>query len=498
MAFFGFGKKQADGSGGGDTAVTPYSPDRRKAERFYEHAHKAVETRRHDYAIELFISGLRFDPVNMDIHEQVLENAKRWKVSGEKSSKPKPASDAPLDRALHAEQVWALDFTDPRTAYRAMELFVEADGDPRYADTALGDVALWLGQFAMDYNQSPNLKAADKKLFLLTRDRFKDIGVFDRALEAHSRAIRLDPSDMKLHDELKELEALKYTQDRKEAEGGAMGNIKDADAQELLQAEGRSANQGAVDRVLAARREAYEADPDDTDNLNKLVEALLRSEEEERENEAIGLLQKAFGETKTYRFKSRAGDIRIKQFGRQLRDARAAAKKNPNDKAARARHDALQRERLLFELGEYGERVEHYPTDLRLKFEYGRRLLQNGDHDDAIAMLQQATGDPKSRSAASLLLGKAFNAKGWHDEAIDTVNRGFEEHEIKDDAVGKELRYERMNSLLGKGEREKNAEALREAQADASSLLRVDINFKDIRAKMERIKALLAELQSTA
>ena len=43
-----------------------------------------------------------------------------------------------------------------------------------------------------------------------------------------------------------------------------------------------------------------------------------------------------------------------------------------------------------------------------------------------------------------------------------------------------------------------DAEALKAAQADASALLRVDINYKDIREKMERIKTSLGALTSNA
>ncbi len=503
MALFGFGKKTADqpADAAGDAAPSKadkaeanrFKRDLKKARKFYDHAEVAADSKNYDYAVELYINGLRHDPDNMGKHEALLDVAKRRKVGGGKRVKAKTLGKENIDLMLTAEKTWATDFTDADLAYQVMKYAVAADQEEHNADYHLAEVAHWIGTMAADFNTAS--KKPSKTLYLNIRDRFSDIGSHGKALEIHRRALALTPQDGKLLEQLKDLEARKYTEDRKEA-GGALANVKDAEEQAKIQAE-LDTSGTHTDKLIAARIAEYKENPDDVDVMGKLVDALLRAvDDEKRENQAIEVLERAHRKTGQYRYKSRAGDVKIKQLTRQVREYKQFVDAAPESQEYRGKYDAAVKARLDFELGEYQDRVKNYPTDLRLKYEFGRRLLQAGMTDEAIGMLQQATREPKSRSAAHLLLGRAFLSKGWTDEALATLNEGFEQHEIKDDLVGKEMRYDLMLAYRQRGMARKDDAELEIAQQHASTLLQADINYRDIREQLEAIRAGRKKLEA--
>ena len=484
-------------SGSGDTVAgaSDFDRDPRKARRFFEHAQTVADSKNYDYAIDLYIDGLRHDPDNMDRHEELLEVAKRRKVSGGKKAglrdKLKSIGSDRIAKMLDAEKIWAMDFADPSLMREFMKRAVDADDvEP---ELALGEVAHWIGSMAMDI---PGLKPKSKD-FIQLRDLFARIGQYNEAVEACKKALRLDMNNQNLMAELKDLEAEKYSANnrKKTDEGGDFrSNVKDEEfVQESVKGNTRAVS--AVDQAIAKRKAEYQEDPEDVDRLTKYVDALVKKETYDEEEKAMKLLGKAHQQTGQYRFKLRAGDIKMKQYAREIRDLKKNLEVAPDDDYFTGRLKETQAERLQFELDEYQERVKNYPTDLKLKFELGRRLFQTRQVDDAIAMLQQAKAEPKSRSHAHLLLGRAFLEKEWSDEAIDVLKQGIEAHPVGDDALGKELRYELLVAQLASAERSKKIDQAEEANKLASELLQADINYKDIRDRKNQANELLAKLR---
>lgn len=483
MALFG------KSSGSGDNR---FKRDLKKARKFYEHAEVAADSKNYDYAIELYINGLRHDPDNMGKHEALLEAAKRRKVGGGKRVKAKKLGGENIDLMLTAEKTWATDFTEADWAYQVMKYATLADAEEHNADYHLAEVAHWIGTMAADFNAAA--KKPSKTLYLNIRDRFSEIGAHTKALEVHRRALAMNPQDSKLLEQLKDLEALKYTEERKDA-GGALSNVKDAEEQAKIQAE-LDTSGSQIDKLIDARIAEFKENPDDVDVMSKLVDALLRdTDNEKRENQAVEVLERAYKKSGQYRYKTRAGDVKMKQLARAVREYKQFVDAAPESEEYQEKYQGALKARQDFELGEYQERVKNYPTDLRLKYEFGRRLFAAGMLDEAIGMLQQATKEPKSRSAAHLMLGRAFMNKEWTDEALATLQEGFDSHEVKDDNIGKEMRYEKMLVQKTLGVSKKDDSLLEAAQADASALLQADINYKDIRDQLEEIRAERKKLQ---
>lgn len=461
----------------------------RKANTFFDYGDTAADALNYDYAVEMYIGGLRHNPDNMGRHEKLHDIAKRRSVNGGKPMKAKPVGPSIVDKMLRAEKMWACDWNNVDHIVAMVDAAVDAD--QREGETAnLGEVAYWAAGLAIQYNANPNGKP-NRRAYLRIVDAMERIKAYDLAINACRGALQLKEDDDLRH-RLKDLTALKYTQESQEGEGkGFRKNIKDADEQERIQAE-LDTTGSQLDKLIAAMREQYEEDPEDVDRLQKLVDALLRTEDVAKEKEAIKLLLGAHEQTGQYRYKVKAGDIKIKQFNRALRQLSDRAK--AGDEKAKAKFQDGLKKRLIFELQEFTERSQNYPTDLKLKFELGKRQFQAGQFDDAIGNFQQATSEPKSRSAAHLFLGKCFVHKGWTDEAMNTLKKGIEMHAEPDDRLGKDLRYDLMVVSMDAAAQNKDPELAKTTQELASELLQIDINYKDIREKMDQARKLASEL----
>lgn len=500
MAFSMFSKKK-DGGGGKDSGASEkaFKRDPRKARRFFEHAQTVADARNYDYAVDCYINGLRHDPDNMSKHEALREVSLKRKVSGGKPAgfgeKMKSGGSNAVDKMLHAERLLAMEPLSVKLMRDVMKHAVKADEDNE--DLTLGEVAYWIGSMLIERNAQE--KKPDKGLFVEARDLFARIGAFDKAVEACKLAVQYDPSDTDLLAALKDLEA-ERTMDAGSygsgKEGGSMSAVRDADQQRALEQQDQIHKTSSVkDEIIARAREAYDEDPEDLDRLAKLVDALIAKEENESEREAIELLKKAWEETGQYRYKVRMGDIQMKQINRYLRQLRQQITDDPDNDTLKEKFEETRRKQLSFELGEFEQRVKNYPTDMGLRFELGKRLFMAKQFDEAIGAFQQAKADPKHRAQSHVFLGSCYLQKGWFDEAIDTLNQGIEGHQIPDDRLALELRYLLMDALEKVARKNEDLDKAQEAQRVASNIIQTNINYRDIKQRMDGLRQWIDELK---
>jgi len=216
-------------------------------------------------------------------------------------------------------------------------------------------------------------------------------------------------------------------------------------------------------------------------NIFSLAEALSDMENDQAENDAISLLENTYKAKKDFSFQQRAGLLRIKQFRRKIREAKTALETNPDDAQAKTELEELSRQLGKTELGHYRLCVENYPTDLHAKYEYGVRLVDNEQYNEAIPLFQEAQRDPRRKIAAMNKIGYCFFVKGWLADAIDVFTKAMDSYEIKDDAVGKELRYNLGRAYEQQGDAEKALEVYRK-------IAQLDFAFKDVSQRVDRLR----------
>ena len=442
-----------------------------KARSFFEKAQKVAETGNIDYAIDMYLQGLRHAPdALMEGHLPLCELAlQRQGKSGRKPSvvdKVKHlGGKTPLDQMLNAEYLFA-KAPDHLPYAEAMLKAAVAGGYHKTAD--------WIANLIFQtVNATANPSA---NTYLLLKEAYTSIGQFDKAIVALQRASKLKPADKALADEFKDLTAeLTMVRGKYDGESDFRKSLKDRESQEKLHGQaGVVKTEGyRVGAVEDARKKIAE-NPELPANIFELADALSDLEEEQAENDAIALLESTYQSRSDFSFGKRAGVLRIKQLKRKIREAKAAAAASPDDENAGALLEQLSAQFHDVELEHYRLCVKNYPTDLSAKFDYGIRLVADKQYDEAIPLMQQAQRDPRRKIAAMSNVGLCFAEKGWLDDAIDIYNRAINSYEIKEDAVAKELRYNLAKAYEQQGDTDKALDVYRKiAQFDFAYNFRI-------------------------
>jgi uncharacterized protein HemY len=194
------------------------------------------------------------------------------------------------------------------------------------------------------------------------------------------------------------------------------------------------------------------------------------------------VLTKAYEELSNYSFKQRADDIRLRQLRRKVRSWKERAQKTGSEDDEQQYRLAQMEERQTG-LDIYRERVQKYPTDLRLKYYLGRALFRSKLFDEAIPLLQEATADPRSRVGSRLMIGRAFFENGSFSQAADVLSEALQNYDLSGDEISKEMLYWVGRAYEANG-------SVEEAKATYGKLLRQDYNYAngDARKRHEALK----------
>jgi tetratricopeptide (TPR) repeat protein len=449
-----------------------------KARAFFEKAREITETGNLDYVIDLYLEGLRYAPDAVEQgHLPLCELAlQRHGKGGKKPSvmekMKRLRGKTPLEQMLNAEYLFA---KDPQHLPYA-EAMLRAAAAGGYKRTAS-----WIANLIFQTNNAAQKPSA--QTYILLKDSYAALGEFDKAVVACQRACKLRPNDADLADEFKNLSAeLTMAKGKYDKEGDFRNSIKDRETQESLQGQYRVVQtedyrQAAVERA----RKDFARDPSLSRNIYDLAQALSALRTDEAENEAIQLLENAYKAKQDFSFKQRAGQIKIKQLQRKIRKTKAAAEANPDDAQAKSALAELSAQLNHFELEHFRLSVQNYPTDLPAKYEYAVHLMQNKQYNEAIPLLQDAQKDPRRKISAMNKIGLCFFLKGWLTDAIDVFNEAIESHEIKDDDVAKELRYNLARAYEEHGQKEKALELYRK-------IAQVDFAYRDASKRVDKLR----------
>jgi tetratricopeptide (TPR) repeat protein len=449
-----------------------------KAKVFFERAEEVASTGNFDYAIDMYLEGLRRAPDaveqgHMPLRQMALLRQSRGGKKPSMIDKIKRARGKDrLEEMLNNEWLYARD--PDNISYAEAILKAAAAGGFR-------KTAGWIADMVFDSAASGS--KSSPQTFLMLKSTYADIGEWEKAIKALQYAIRLKPGDLALADELRNFSAeLAMKKGKYDQEGDFRKSIKDKKEQDKLQAqEAVVKSENYKIAALNAARETYKQNPTATDAIFRLAEALADIGTEESFKEAYDLLEKSYVERQDFDFKRRGGELKIKHLGRLLRAAKAAYDAKPQDADAKAAFERLYAELAAVELEHYRLCVENYPTDVRLKYEYGIRLMRSKQFDDAIPMFQEAQKDPRHRIVSMNNIGLCFFLKGWHGDAADIFQQAIDAYEIKDDTVAKDLRYNLARSFEEQGKTDEALEIYRK-------LAQLDFSFKDVRQRVNKLR----------
>lgn len=449
-----------------------------KATAFFTRAEDVAATENFDYAIEMYLEGLRRAPDSLeDGHAGLRKLALiRQGKGGRKPSVTEKfkhrGGKTPLEQMLSAEYLLAKD-----------------PDNLSYADTMLKAcvaglykrTAAWIARLIFDANRA-SVKPSFST-YILLKDSYIALNMFSKATTACQLACNLRPIDTALQDELRDLSAKMTMQKGKyEEDGDFRKAIKNRDVQERLHSQEKLVKTVEFREIAVSdTRKAVETDPTSTDKILKLANALCDVGTAENFDEALSVLENAYIQTRDFTLKRRQGELMIRKLRKDVRTAKARADADVSDGKLKNQLAAATEQLDKVELDHYKLCTENYPNDLHIKYEYGLCLIKSKMYDEAIPLLQEAQKDPRRRIIAMDETGLCFFLKGWYADAIDIFKRALESCEVNEDETAKDLRYNLARSYEEDGQADKALEYYRR-------LAQLDFGYKDVSRRVERLR----------
>jgi tetratricopeptide (TPR) repeat protein len=326
-------------------------------------------------------------------------------------------------------------------------------------------------------------KKPEFKKYIALKDLYKQFGQWKQATEAIQFALRINDGSMDLQSELKNLAAQETMSAGGYTTGGSFrDSMRNKEGQDRLLDESRDyKTEDLITRQIREAEEGYKAEPVEG-KLFRLVEFLEKTEDMQNENRALELLDEAYKRTKQFRFRQRMGKIQMAQMKRMERSKREEMQKHEDNPRLKQEYEHFRQEQLQFEMNEFKEWAEAYPTDLQLKFELAARLFALRQYDEAIPLFQQARNDPKLKNDGTIALGRSFLEAGFVDEAIDTLQVIIEEYPLKGDEKSKLMNYWMGRALEQKGQ---NDLAIKRY----SQVAQWEFTYRDVQQRIKQLRS---------
>jgi tetratricopeptide (TPR) repeat protein len=453
--------------------------DQKKAKVFFGHGTTVAGTGNYEYAIEMYLDGLRLDPDATQAHQELRDISLKRKAAGGKDlgmfEKMKLAKAGKDDREtmINAEKLLSYDPGNTDRMITILEAALRA---------GFYDTVMWMGPILQKANADD--RKPDFNKFIKLKNAYKELQQWKLAADACTYAIRLRPDDMDLGTEMKNLGALDTMKgggyDKK---GSFRDSVRDMSSQSrLLKQDMDVRNVDVMASIIADAEKDWLQDKADNVKLMKYVEALVKTETPEYENRAIEVLEDAYQRTRQFRYRHNVGKIKFSQMSRMERTLRTAVQADPQDAAARQTYVNYIKEKTQEELAELLLWIENYPTETQYRMEAAKRMFELGQYGEAIPVFQQVRSDPKFRVEAGTYLGRSFLMADFVDEAVDTLKGIIDEYQLKGDSRSKEMTYWYARSLEQKGD-------LPGAIKAFSQVAMMEFNYRDVQARVKKLRS---------
>jgi tetratricopeptide (TPR) repeat protein len=412
-----------------------------RAKGCFDRADDAARRNNFDYAIELYLEGLRCTPDDVERgHKALYETALRRQASGK--NKGWGSRTAGLKSNM-------LQMTGKKKeAFLEMERSMACKPDNHLDLAALAQMAL-------------NLNLAESTLYFA-----------DRALETGRRAGKLSETLCGQMADIYEARGKHRTamntlmeaeQFDKSGSGRYMKRIRDLAARTTLGAgledaenfrdrirDQEQARDSAMQKVLTAEdelvaraeklTEQLKETPNDINLMITIGDTYARAG---RDDEAMAAYRKARTASggANYSIKVKMDDLKMRQLRREIRVVEDQLAKEPDNEELQGRRKELTEKRNQTELAIFEERSREYPTDMSVRYELALRQYRSGEVEAAIGSFQLATRDPKHKIQSLNMLGKCFFRSRLLQEATAQFKAAIDGYELQGDALWKELRY---------------------------------------------------------
>ena len=451
------------------------------AKSCFDGADEAARRGNCDYAIALYLQGLRYTPDEVERgHKPLHEAALRLKAAGKSKGWASKVARMKANVLQMTGKKKEAFFEQERAMAGSPESHVDLAVLAQAAQNlSLNKTAVFFADQALE---------AGKRSQKLTETACVQMGDIYEANELYRRAMfalqdaeKLDKTQSGRH-----MKRIRDLAARTTIDSG----LEDADTFHERIKDAAFASDSAKQKVVTAEDEMVERAeqmaedlekaPNDVNLMLAIGDMYARAQHDE---EALKYYRKARTATggAEYRVKVKMDDLRMRQFRQQIRAIDEALAADPDNEETKAKHQDLIDKRNQFELAVYQERSEEYPTDMTVRYELGLRLYRCGDGDKAIGAFQLSTRDPKRKILSLNMLGKCFFQRRLYQEAAAQFQAAIDNYEIEGDPMWKELRY----NLGLTYEATQNTE---EASNCYSQIVMADFQYRDAAKRLQELR----------
>ncbi|MDF7805962.1 tetratricopeptide repeat protein [Pontiellaceae bacterium B12219] len=423
---------------------------------YYDKGIAALERNNLDYAMDMFAAALQVEP-------RLLQVRKLLRAAAVKNAKLKPPGKLALARTIgDFMKASAAVKKNPMLAIELSEKLLRIDPlNLKFAKlqcsaataAELPEIAIQCLEI-LKANCPPSLA-----ILAPLAELYQNTEQFDAEYACREQIVLLSPTDTAA------LKAMKDSAARLTM--GKAGWQKAESFRDVIRSEENSA--ATQSGELETLKERAKTNPADINGWLALADYYLKNRLFE---DAIQTLEKARNESGT-------ADPRLTQKlltakERQLTFRLAAAEDEQNDAEISNLREKLSNMRIEHA----AHRVERYPNDLQLKFEFGKLLLEANRLTEAVQQFQQAQKNPQRRVRSLIYLSSAFEQKGQLKIAEDQLTSALSELPTMDN-TRKEVLY-RLGMLCEKsGNNEQAKRYLHEIYA-------CDIGYRDVADRIEK------------
>jgi len=449
----------------------------RELREMYERGLEALRRENWDYAQMLLSQVLAREPALLEARK-ALRQAQQAKVAGKGRGFFKKVLGTATASPELARARLALR-SNPLEAMQLAEEVLNSDPNNMTAHKLFAEAAMAAGlprtallSFEVLFAHDPR----DRELAVQYAHALADAGEISKGEQVLVAVARLYPGDPELAQELKNLSARKTLDEAGYGElesgtGSYRDVLRNAEQAKLLEEEQRvQKSEDATERLIREYEARLPREPQNLRLLRSLAELYTQKQQFDKALEYYERL-KATEAGQDPSLDRAIAETIVRRFDHQLAQLDPAAP----DYAERAAE--IQAAKQAFRLEECRKRVEKYPTDLTIRFEYGQLLFEADRITEAIAEFQKAQNNPHKRIAALNYLARCFAQRKMYDLAARTLQNALKE-KLTFDEEKKELLYNLGSVLEAMGKRDEAIEYFKQ-------IYEVDIGYRDVAAKVD-------------
>ena len=449
-----------------------------KAQNFTNRGRQAMEGRKFDLAVEMFLQALTFVP-------DALETRRMLRAAQIAKFKSNPPSALALkmqgmgsyfarqkvlglakkgqgvEAMAEAEKLMCQNPLDPNNIECAVKA-AEAANKPEAAAVTV-EAAYECG------NNDPALLERVATYYTIAKR-------YDKARDAYSKLIALRPGDQRILQLLKNTEAQATMSAGWNDAVGKKGGYQKILANEEQAKKLDQANKAMVvgddaDALIAEKIAQIEKEPG---NLN-FYRALARLySQNKRFGDAIATLEKAVAiNSSDPELDRMLSSTRTADYEYRIEQLKAAGKTQEAED--------LEAEKNQFVFDDLAARVERYPNDFHLHFELGLQYFTYEYYDEAVQHFQLAQKSPKDRLEALYYLAMCFVHKGQVDMGVMQLETARDQIPTMDE-LKKKIVYQLGLCAEQSGDLEK-------AYAYYKDVYSTDVTFADLNTRMLDVAA---------